>query len=187
VGNIFFVNRANRLKQLQPRFWWPFELTRSRIGSLLRSPFVNAKYRAAKERFLPVIADHSMQEYNRVLKIACAHCSFVREAVAKMKARPELQKRSEKSLLISVEKAWARLKAGADRVAWDAKKQHDTAKAKPNKLLNDKPQHDSATTQVEGQLAERDDSKSDVWLTAWHAALSKNRDQAIENVITSLR
>ncbi len=142
VGNIFFLNRSSRVKLLRPKLLWPFDLFFGRVGSLLRSPFVNTKHRSLMERFVPGVADHSMQEYNRVLKIACAHCEFVREAVAKMKERPELGSRQESSLKKAAEQAWTRLRASADRVAWDAKKQVVTSigieNVKLEKLKRDK-------------------------------------------------
>jgi Lipase (class 3) len=159
VGNILFLNRSSRVTLLRPKLLWPFDLFFGRVGSLLRSPFVNTKHRSLMERIVPGVADHSMQEYNRVLKIACAHCEFVREAVAKMKERPELKSRQESSLKKAAEQAWTRLRASADRVAWDAKKQVLTPIAVKNvelkKLKRDKQcEVDELKKQLHGKGSE---------------------------------
>jgi hypothetical protein len=119
----------------------------------VRSPFADAKYRSWLERFVPGIADHSMQEYSRILKIACAHCAFLRETIERMRKQPELQMRKESELIKAAEQAWKRLRAEADPVAWDAKRKLE----------------------------------SSVWLDTWHAEISKRRDQAIDNALSSLR
>ncbi len=191
VGNIYFLNRGSMLKPLQPGIWWPLALFYCRVGSLLRSPFVNSKHRSVMERFIPGIADHSMQEYNRVIKIACAHSLFVQEAVATMKAQADLQSRHESVLQKAAERAWKRLRTSADRDAWDAKMKVNAniaaAKTKLNQLEKDQSGNASAIAKLTDDLANLDKLKAKVWLETWHAVLSKNRDEAIESAVANLR
>lgn len=191
VGNVYFLNRGSMLKRLRPGIWWPLALFYCRVGSLLRSPFVNSKHRSVMERFIPGIADHSMQEYNRVIKIACVHSLFVQEAVATMKAQADLQSRHENVLQKAAERAWKRLRTSADRDAWDAKMKvnadNAAAKTKLNQLEKDQSGNASGLAKLTDDLANLDKLKARVWLETWHAVLSKNRDRAIESAVASLR
>lgn len=211
VGNILFLNRANRVKLLKPKFWLPFDLFFGRVGSLLRSPFVDTKYRSWVERFVPGVADHSMQEYSRVLKIACAHCAFLKEAVARMREPPELQKRKESELIKTAEQAWKRLRAGADPLAWGARKKVESSLAKMNDDMEKlrKDLNDLTKDKQRGDMTKEEKSKKDrleedidklrtklcrcnadkavVWLETWHDEISKTREQALARFGSSSR
>lgn len=165
VGRIVFVNRSGKVKLMRPRFYWPIQLVMGRIGSHAMSPFLNVRQRGFIERFVPFVADHSMQEYSRVLKKECErravdrlHRDFLIDALTAMRAKPELQARPESLLLKSAQKAWNALKAMADKAAAD-KTTVDTMQTMP---------------------------PADAWLK-WQAVEMENRREAIENAIRSLQ
>jgi uncharacterized coiled-coil DUF342 family protein len=126
-----------------------------------------------------------------------------------MRERPELRLRKEGELIKTAEQAWKRLRAGADPVAWDAKRKVESSLAEVNNkmkklrdTLSELKKHKQKQDMTKGEISKMNElvvevdklrpelrkwnaANAAIWLDTWHAEISKKRDQALDNALSS--